>query len=166
VHEFALTIETRDGTRTLAAIARGGFSLWPEHELGIYHGRAADADFFASAVAQAASGNPDGWNYLRLTGNQLRQIRARSVNIRGVGYRQNPDPFVQKMAYSGSNVDQSSEVRRADRRAVLHRITIEIQVGSGKRTIQLMGSGNMLGFGCIQADFEDLTDVIEEVMRG
>jgi len=86
--------------------------------------------------------------------------------MRGVGYKHNPDPFVQKMVYSGSNVDKSSEVQRADRRAALHRIIIEIQAGSGKRTTQLMETGNTLGFGCTQPDFEDLTDLIEDVMGG
>ena len=166
VHEFPMTLETREGVRTLAVLTRAVFSLRPDQGQILFFGPTATADFFASQVGNATVRDPRSWGYMGLGPQQLFTIRQRASNVRGVGYQRNPDAYVHKMSYTGTNVDQNAEVRRADRAAELYRVMIEFVLSNGKRTIQLMQSGNMLGYGASPVDFEDLADVIHAIAPG
>jgi len=57
VHPYSKSEEVLKSICRDPRVARGGFSVWPEQEMAICHGRTADADLFASAIAHAVLGD-------------------------------------------------------------------------------------------------------------
>ncbi|MEE9223191.1 MAG: hypothetical protein V3U51_00360 [Thermoplasmata archaeon] len=161
--DFPLEVNTREGPRTIIAVSRSSFSFRPETGLAIYFGASSGADDFACALADALLSDWNRFTPVLLSSDDLKKIRERARNIRYVGYRNNPDPNVRNMSYGGTHVEQSSDVKRADRNAELHRIIIEILTSAGKRTLQIMGSGGILGYGTDPEQIEDVVDIIEGI---
>lgn len=166
--DYIIEVETRDREkpRKMVVVSRSPFLFRPETGVAIYLGYSAGADDFASALAKALLDDSEDFTSLELSSDELKKVRQRASNIRHVGYRNNPDPNIRKMAYGGTHVDHSADVKRADRNAELYRIIVEILTSEGKRTIQVMGSGGILGYGVETKEIEDVTDIIEEILFG